>query len=133
MAVAEEQRTDENQSGDEGHTGAALKAAGAAAATGAAAYAVQRALSNRSKNGSDDEGESREKGESQKKKGKSRGSGTLLASAASGGWDAARDTIMPLAEDAAGAAGKYLAERAPDFVSDRIVPKFIEGFNEARR
>lgn len=131
MAVAEEQRTDENQSGDEGYTGAALKAAGAAAATGAAAYAVQRALSNRSKNGSDDEGESREKGESQKK-GKSRGSGTLLASAASGGWDAARDTIMPLAEDAASAAGKYLAERAPDFVSDRIVPKFIEGFNEAR-
>jgi hypothetical protein len=125
MAVAEEERTNEGQS-DEGGHGAALKAAGAAAATGAAAYAVQRALSNRSKNGSDDDGESRSKG-------KGRGSGSLLSSAASGGWDAARDTVLPLAEDAAGAAGKYLAEHAPDFVSDRIVPKFIEGFNEARR
>lgn len=129
MAVAEEERTTESRSGDEGHAGAALKAAGAAAATGAAAYAVQRALSNRSKNGSDDDGDSR-----REKRGKSgSGTGSLLASAASGGWDAARDTVMPLAEDAAGAAGKYLAEHAPDFVSEHIVPKFIEGFNEGRR
>jgi hypothetical protein len=119
VAVAEEERTTEGQNGD-GH-GAALKAAGAAAATGAAAYAVQRALSHRGKNGSG----SRERGGS--------GGTSVLASAASGGWEAARGTIWPLAEDAAGAVGKYLAEHGPEFVSESIVPRFIEGFNEAKR
>jgi len=36
-----------------------------------------------------------------------------------------------LAEDAADAAGKWTAENAPDLVRDRIVPRFIESFNDA--
>ena len=35
-------------------------------------------------------------------------------------------------EDAAESAGKYLAEHGPDVIRDRIVPKFIEAFNEAK-
>jgi hypothetical protein len=124
MPVAEDQSTNSNdQSNQEsGSRDAALKAAGAAAATGAAAFAIQRALAHRAKNGSETNGD-----------GESRGQGSsLLASAASGGWEAARDTVLPLAEEAADAAGKYVAEHAPDFVSERLVPRFIESFNEAR-
>jgi hypothetical protein len=49
----------------------------------------------------------------------------------SGGWEAARDSLLPMAEDAAGAAGKYLANSAPDVVRERIVPRFISSFNDA--
>jgi hypothetical protein len=56
----------------------------------------------------------------------------VLSSALSGGWDAARDALIPAAEDAAGAAGQFLAENGPDVVRDRIVPRFIDSFNEAR-
>jgi hypothetical protein len=123
MPVAEDQSTNTNdQSSQAGSRDAALKAAGAAAATGAAAFAIQRALAHRAKNGSETNGD-----------GESRGQGSsLLSSAAAGGWEAARDTVLPLAEDAADAAGKYVAEHAPDFVSERLVPRFIESFNEAR-
>mgnify|MGYP001038711928 CR=1 FL=1 len=38
---------------------------------------------------------------------------------------------MPIAEDAVASAGKYLAENAPDVVRERLVPRFIEAFNEA--
>jgi hypothetical protein len=122
MSVAEEERTN-SQHEDEGlGRGAALKAAGAAAATGAAALAVQKMLAGRSKEGS----------ESNRKERKNDGQGSVLASAAAGGWDAARDALMPLAESAAGAAGKYLAEHAPDIVRERVVPRFIDAFNDAR-
>ncbi len=57
---------------------------------------------------------------------------TALSSLAAGGWDAARDALLPAAEDAAGAAGTFVAENAPDIVRDRIVPRFIESFNDAR-
>ena len=59
------------------------------------------------------------------------GGSSLFSSVASGGWDAARDALVPIAEDAAEAAGKYVATSAPDFVRDRIVPRFIEAFNNA--
>jgi hypothetical protein len=137
MAVAEQEKSARE---DEGlGRGAALKAAGAAAATGAAALVVQKALASRGKTGggSEDEdggGEKQERREKrQKKSGKRSGSGSsLFQSAASGGWDAARDTLVPLAEDAAGAAGTYVAEHSPEFVTEKLVPRFIESFNKAK-
>ena len=57
--------------------------------------------------------------------------GEMLSSVFSGGWEAARDALLPAAEDAAEAAGKFVAENAPDIVRERIVPRFIESFNEA--
>jgi hypothetical protein len=39
--------------------------------------------------------------------------------------------VIPVAEDAAEAAGKYLAEHGPEVVRERIVPRFIEAFNQA--
>jgi hypothetical protein len=56
---------------------------------------------------------------------------SMLNSALSGGWEAARDALIPAAQDAAGAAGTWLANNGPAFVTERIVPRFIESFNES--
>jgi hypothetical protein len=58
--------------------------------------------------------------------------GSVLNSVLASSWDAARDALIPAAEDAAGAAGEYLAKNGPDFVTERIIPRFIDSFNEAR-
>ena len=105
--------------------GSGLKAAAAAAAAaGAAALIARKALSSgggtngaQSTNGGGSEG--------------SRQGSTMFGSIASGGWDAARDALLPAAEDAADAIGKFVAQNAPDVVRDRIVPRFIASFNEA--
>lgn len=120
----EQESTQEGQATGGGATGTAVKAAAAAAATGVAALAARKALSNRgSSNGESPNGGSGSKKED---------AGSMLSSALSGGWEAARDALIPAAEDAAGAAGEYIAQNAPDFVRDRIVPRFIDSFNEAR-
>jgi hypothetical protein len=128
--MAEENQQEESQAEGQameggGATGTAVKAAAAAAATGVAALAAKKALSSRggsngqSSNGSS-AGDKEDEGPS------------MLNSVLSGGWEAARDALMPAAEDAAGAAGEYVAQNGPDFLRDRIVPRFIESFNEAR-
>ena len=60
------------------------------------------------------------------------GEGSILSSVLAGGWEAARDALLPAAEDAAGAAGEYVAQHGPDVLRDRIVPRFVDSFNEAR-
>jgi hypothetical protein len=123
----QEQQYDEGeqqQSAGGGGASTAAKAAAAAAATGFAAIAAKRALSHRG----DSNGQSRDGGSSSRRE----DVGSMLSSALSGGWDAARDALLPAAEDAAGAAGEYLAQNGPEFVRDRIVPRFIDSFNEAR-
>jgi len=122
MSVTEQEQTRASEKGD-GVGRKALTAAAAAAATGAATYAVKKALSHDSDEKPNEGGE--------KPRGAS-GEQSVLASAASGGWEAARDALIPLAEDAADAAGRFLAERGPDFVKDRIVPRIIESFNSAK-
>lgn len=105
----------------------ALKAAAAAAAAGAAAIVARKAFSHDSGDSSSSNGSSANGGS--KSGGLSSGA---LGSIAAGGWEAARDAILPAAEDAAAAAGTFVAENAPDVVRDRIVPRFIESFNDAR-
>jgi hypothetical protein len=125
MAADEQQH--EARQGDQGGVpgkGTAIKAAAAAAATSVAAVAAKKALSHRgSSNGQTRNGGSRSGlGDA----------GSVLSSVLSSGWEAARDALVPAAEDAAGAAGDYLAKNGPDFVRERIVPRFIESFNEAQ-
>ena len=120
----QEQQQERGQEGQGGGASTAVKAAAAVAATGAAAYGAKKALSNRG----NDNGQSSNGSSASSRKGDV---SSMLNSALSGGWEAARDALVPAAEDAAGAAGKYLAENGPDFVRERIVPRFIESFNEA--
>ena len=116
----EETKQAATQSGSSG-----LKAAAAAAAAaGAAAIIARKALSgDHSSNGHRSQNGGGKRSSSQ---------GGMFGSIASGGWDAARDALGPAAEDAAAAVGKFVAENAPEIVRDRIVPRFIESFNEAR-
>jgi hypothetical protein len=111
----------------------ALTAAAAAAATTAATYAVRKALSHDDGGRSQSNGHSNghSNGSSSSKSKKTLGSG-MLASAAATGWDAAADALLPLADDAAEAAGKYVAQHGPEILRERIVPKFIEAFNDAK-
>ncbi|MFL5959761.1 MAG: hypothetical protein ACJ75G_05785 [Gaiellaceae bacterium] len=104
----------------------ALATAAVAAAAGVAAYGLRKALASSGGgggalslrgDGEDDEREDR---------GRSRG-GSLLETA----WDSASDTLLPLVEDAADAAGKWVAENSPDVIRERIVPRFIESFTDA--
>jgi hypothetical protein len=113
--VDKEQVTDALSGG--GHS-TALKTAAAAAATGAATYAVRRALTHDGRQSARAVVAERSQG--------------LLQSALSSGWDAAAEVLIPLVEDAAEAAGKYTAEHGPDVLRERIVPKFIEAFENAK-
>lgn len=120
--AAEEQATE-----GAGASGTAVKAAAAAAATGVAALAAKKALSGRgSSNGQSGNGGT-DAGAQKASEGPS-----MLNNVLAGGWEAARDALMPAAEDAARAAGEYVAQNGPDFLRDRIVPRFIESFTEAR-
>jgi hypothetical protein len=127
MAVAEHaEETETHDSSGNGARSTALKAAAAAAATGAVSFAVKKALSH---DGSSND-EQRD-GEGSKGKRSSSGPSSLLASAGASAWEAASEALLPLAENAADAAGRYLAERAPDVVRERIVPRFVDAFNDA--
>jgi hypothetical protein len=109
-----------------GGTGrAALRAAAIAAASGATAIAAKKALSSRSES---DEGDDEAKG-----KRKQSGSGDVLATALSTGWDSARDSVVPMLGNAAVQAGEYVARNSPELVRDTIVPQFIRGFQSARK
>jgi hypothetical protein len=106
----------------------ALATAAVAAAAGAGAYALRKALTSGSatslvpgRNGQGD-GEDDDEGD-----GGSRGGSSLLSTV----LDSASSSLLPLAEATAEAAGKWTAENAPDVVRDRIVPRFIESFNDA--
>jgi hypothetical protein len=99
-------------SGGGSHAHTAIRAAGVAAASGAAALAARRAF------------------------GKSGGSGGSVGHALSAGlgaaWDAARDVILPTLEETVAAFGRYVADNAPDTVRDSLLPRFVDGFHEAR-
>jgi hypothetical protein len=100
----------------------------AAAAAGAAAMIARKAFSG---SGSSN-GAARENGSSGERGSSGGSKSSALTAIASGGWDAARDALVPAAEDAAAAMGTFVGQNAPELVRDRIVPRFIESFNEAR-
>lgn len=133
MAVAEQETEQEQGGQQEGASGTrtALKAAAAAAATGAATFAVRKALSHEGHD-SGNGGEGGEGGGSSSSGQRGHeGAGSILSTAAASAWESASDVVIPMAEDAVAAAGRYLAERAPDVVRERLVPRFIEAFNDA--
>lgn len=125
--VEQLEQTKSSQGSGSGVGGTALKAAAAAAAAGAAAVVARKAFSHDSGGsaggGRESNGNSGDGGSSPV---------SALGSIAAGGWEAARDALVPAAEDAAGAAGAFVAENAPEIVRDRIVPRFIQSFNDSR-
>lgn len=106
----------------------ALATAAAAAAAGAAVYGLRKALASggngnaSSREHDDDYEDDGDEGEESGMRG-----GGMLQSV----WESASDSLVPLAEQAADAAGKWVAENSPDLVREHLVPRFIEAFQDA--
>jgi hypothetical protein len=115
--------TEQVQEAVSNNRSAALTAAAAAATGAAATLAVKKV---RSHNGSGSPGEALRKVTSRS------GASSILASAAESSWEAAADVLIPMAESAAESAGKYVATHGPEVMRERIIPKFIEAFNDAK-
>jgi hypothetical protein len=116
----EESREESGQSNGH-HLG---RAAVIAAASGATAYAARKALSGRPSGQGNSPKSDEKRGE---------GSASLVTSAIASGWDVAKDSLIPVVEDAAAKAGTFVAERSPEVVRDVVVPRFIAGFERGRR
>jgi hypothetical protein len=102
----------------------AVRAAAIAAATGATAFAAKKAFSGRGGSAA---------GEEKQRRATSADDDSMFGAMLTSGWDAARDSLVPFAEDAAGAAGEWVARNGPELVTDTLVPRFIRGFESARR
>ena len=121
----EETQTQERQHNGHDARRTVVRAAALAAASGATALAAKKALSHDSS--------SEESGDDRRRRQKSGGGGGAVMSSMMGSaWSSARDSLMPMLEDAAGQAGEYLAKNGPDVVRENIVPRFIRGFENAR-
>jgi hypothetical protein len=129
--MAEETQTQDQAAAEESNGGngtngghkTAVRAAAIAAATGAAALAARKALSGK------DQSEGNEKSASAR----SGGNQSTLVAMATSGLGAAKDSLLPFAEEAAGAAGEWVGRNGPDYVRDSIVPQFISGFERAQK
>jgi hypothetical protein len=53
-----------------------------------------------------------------------------LSDIAGSAWDAASQHVIPVAGQAAAAAGEALARKSPELVRNELMPKFIEGFQK---
>ncbi|HEV3480633.1 MAG TPA: hypothetical protein VG144_14460 [Gaiellaceae bacterium] len=116
-------QTQEANGGANGGHKNAVRAAAIAAATGAAAVAAKKAFSSRDKSG---------EGTQRSTPRRSGGGDSTLAAMATSGLAAAKDSLLPFTEDAAGAAGEWIGRNGPDYLTDTIVPQFISGFERGR-
>src|SRR6476619_630649 len=105
------------------------RVAAIAAASGATAYAARKALNSRSSSAESDDADT----EPRKKSNSSDSRASLVTAAVASGWDVAKDSLLPVVEDAATKAGAFVADRAPEVVRDVVVPRFIAGFERATR
>ncbi|HJU36833.1 MAG TPA: hypothetical protein VJ716_05390 [Gaiellaceae bacterium] len=46
-------------------------------------------------------------------------------------WESASEGLLPLAEDAAEAAGRWVAKSSPPLIRERLLPRFIDSFKAA--
>jgi hypothetical protein len=122
-----DERSQHEAGGGNGSSGngrkTAVRVAALAAAGGATALAAKKAFSGSEGSGSAGSGSARENHAGEEE--------SLFAAMLKSGWEAARGTLLPVAEDAASGAGEYVARNAPDIVRERLVPRFISGFQRA--
>ena len=113
---------DSNGSESGGRRTTAQTAALAVAAS-AAALAAKRMFAEHSKSAAHRDTES----------GTPAGDDSVFSTMLVSGWRAAQDTLLPVAEDAAATAGAYLARSGPEVVRERLLPRFISGFERGRK
>lgn len=106
----------------------ALKIGGLAAAAGTAAFAASKAVGSRGRK-NDDDSESSKDGAARGRSGRVSAE-QIVSAIGSARWDVLKDIVAPIAENGARSAGAYVAKEGPEFLSESLVPKFIDGFNE---
>jgi len=125
MADSEQlQDVEETKDGHSGTRKTVARAAAIAAASGATALAAKKAFGDRDSGGDDEDG-------ARKQRRKSSSDDSVFSSVVSSAWDSARDSLVPMIEDAATHAGEYVGRHAPELVRETIVPRFIRGFERA--
>jgi hypothetical protein len=124
QSQSQAQDTNGHQRSNGGARKTVARAAPFAAASIATALAARRAFTDRG---------SGETTPERKTSGSDGGDGTMFSSVVSSAWDSARDSLVPMMEDAATHAGEYLARNGPDVVRETIIPRFISGFERARK
>jgi hypothetical protein len=106
----------------------ALATVAVAAAAGAGVYALRKALAS---GGGSSNALARRNGDGDEEGDENGNGGGSRSALLDTVWDSASDAVLPMAEEAADAAGKWLAENAPDVMRERIIPRFIESFSDA--
>ena len=125
------QQDSKQSSGGGSRAGAALKVGALAAAAGGAALVAGKAMSGKSSGGG---------GEGRNTAGQNGGSGTggrasldkVVQAVGQGRWDVLKEIALPFAENGATSAGAYVATQGPEILTERLLPKFIDAFNEER-
>ena len=59
-------------------------------------------------------------------------SNELLGAGMVAAWHAAREHVVPVVEEGAGALGRYLGSEGPEFFRNVLVPRFVRAFEDAR-
>jgi hypothetical protein len=103
-------------------TEGALLTAAVAAATAAAAYGVKHALAKRGISIPDKDLETADEREQRE----TAPAIPMLDTV----WELASHALLPAAENAAEAAGRWVAANAPPVVRDRLVRRFVRAFDE---
>jgi hypothetical protein len=119
-----EETTGNGSNGGGGAGRTAVRAAAIAAVSGATALAAKKAFGDR--------GSSESRGDKSERGQRSRRNDDVFGSMMTSAWDSARDSVVPMIEDAATSAGEYLARSGPDLLRETIVPRFIDGFERGR-
>ncbi len=124
--------------------GPVLAAAVAAAAAGTTAVAANRALKSKvagreaardqeASPGSESPPEAESSLVSRAARKASKTSEPLVQALVETGWDTVKTSVTPTLERAAGAAGRFAATDAPEFLRETLLPPFVEAYEEARR
>ena len=124
--MAESEQTEQKEKQQNGLDGrrTVVRAAALAAASGATALAAKKAFSQDSS--TEDEG-------GRRRRDRDAGDGSVMSTMVGSAWSSARESLVPMIEDAAGQAGEYIAKNGPDLVRESIVPRFIRGFQSASK
>ena len=101
----------------------ALAGAAISAAVGVAVYGLRKALAERGGGPSHRELDDRAAHDHERG-----GLGRPLLGTV---WESASEGLLPLAEDAAEAAGRWAARSAPAVIRERLLPRFIDSFKAA--
>jgi hypothetical protein len=128
--TAQEDPLQQSENGQSTGLGRGVKAALVAAAVGSAVVAAARVRGAGNAKPEGEGSEPKPKGDSSRVRGAVQQASKRGEPVVSAAWGAAKDSLEPLTRSGARQAGRFVAERSPDFVRETIIPPFVEGLAE---